>query len=130
MEPLRFLLGTNTTLPLTGHWERLDDHFAGCILRIEQTDDELLARIIHLPHAMAATGWKTGEVKWRRITPTTTPNRHTLLDLRKHFDPRTRSILRVDHLPHHLSLATGGILRLHTNPLPLFPDQRWRQLPD
>lgn len=130
MEPLRFLLGTNTTIPLTGHWQRLDDHFAGCIIQIQQTDDELLARIIDLPHNMAATGWRIGEVKWRSITPANSPNRHTILDLRKHYDPRSRSILRIDHIPYHLTLATGGILRLHTHPLPLFPHQRWQHLPD
>jgi hypothetical protein len=37
---LLFLIGTDD--PLEGCWERLDDAFAGCVIRIEKTGEEFL----------------------------------------------------------------------------------------
>lgn len=123
MDFLLFLLGTDA--PLEGHWERLDDAFAGCVVRIEKQENATAARIVALPPAMARAGWQPGELKWHSITPDAR-SRWRLRDLRKHFDTQTQSVVRVDFQDYFLFLAPGGRLRLHTDAFPLFPSQRWR----
>ena len=125
MEFLLFLLRAES--PLEGHWERIDDRFAGCVVRVEPMGGGLAARIVRLPAAMAEAGWNEGDVKWRDIESRGTA-RWRMRDVRKHFDTRTRSVVGIDTQEFLLTVAPGGRLRLHTDPLPIFPAQRWRRL--
>jgi hypothetical protein len=124
MEFLFFLL--RGAAGLEGDWERLGDHFAGCVVRVGALGDSLVARIVRLPPAMAQAGWNEGDVKWRDIEPRGTAA-WRMRDVRKHFDTRSRSVVGIDTRELHLTVA-GDKLRLHGDLLPIFPDQRWRRI--
>lgn len=111
---------------LEGDWERIDDRFAGCVVRVEKSGSGLAGRIVGLPAAMADAGWDIGDIKWRDIEPAG-PGRWTVKDVRKHYNTRSRSVVGIDSGEYLLSVAPGGRLRLHTDPVPIFPAQRWRR---
>ena len=50
-----------------GLWRRTGDRFAGCVLRVEKLDSELVGRLVILPEAMARAGWVEGDLKWRNL---------------------------------------------------------------
>jgi hypothetical protein len=125
MEFLFFLLRGEASLE--GDWERIDDAFAGCVVRVQPMGGAVAARIVHLPASMARAGWNEGDVKWSDIEACGTAH-WRMRDVRKHFDTRTRSVVGIDTQEFHLTIAPGGRLRLHAEPLPLFPAQRWRRV--
>jgi hypothetical protein len=125
MEFLLFLLGGEA--PLEGDWERVGDGFAGCVVRVAPLGEGLAGRIVRLPVAMAEAGWNEGDVKWRDIERVGS-GRWKVRDVRKHFDMRSRSVVGIDACEFLLTVAPGGRLRLHAEPLPFFPAQRWRRV--
>jgi hypothetical protein len=124
MDFLFFLLPADTGIE--GLWQREGDHFAGCVLRVEKLDTELVGRIAVLPETMARAGWIKGDLKWRNITRDS-QGAWRLQDLRKHYDTRTATVLMVDYQEYHLTTGAAGHLRLHDGSLPFFPAQRWRR---
>jgi len=119
---LFFILGSQGNPE--GLWERMGDHFAGCVLRVEKVGTELAGRIAVLPEAMAKAGWEVGDLKWRNITRTAEGG-WKMQDLRKHYDTRKASVLMVDYQEYNLTLGAYDHLRLHTGYSPFFPAQRW-----
>ncbi len=109
-----------------GLWERKGDRFAGCVLRVEGMDGELVGKIATLPESMSRAGWQVGDLKWRNIRRAGS-GLWRLQDLRKHYDTRSASVFMVDYREYNLTLGAFGRLRLHTGGLPFFPEQKWEK---
>jgi hypothetical protein len=107
-----------------GLWRRTGDNFAGCVLRVEYVESELVGRIAIVPDAMANAGWQVGDLKWRNIARAA-DGAWRMQDLRKHYDTRKASVLAVDYQEYTLTLGAHGHLRLHMASSPFFPKQRW-----
>jgi hypothetical protein len=52
---------------LVGIWERRDDQFSGCVVRVEREVNELVGKIIVSTQKMLTAGWNVGDRKWRLI---------------------------------------------------------------
>ena len=127
MDFLQFLLPSHARLE--GHWKRIGDRFDGCILEVSSAGGSLAGRLIHVPPAMADVGWLEGDLKWQAFRkPTATSWR--VQDIRKHYDQRAKTVVQTDTREYWLTLGGETSLRLHSAPLPFFPDQRWTRIPD
>jgi hypothetical protein len=115
---------------LEGRWERVGDRFAGCVIEVEPEKNgtqNLRGRIVHLPPSMATAGWIVGDIKWQSIQPAA-KGTWKLDDLRKHFETQTGRVIKMDFQPYRATLGLGGLLRLHSSPLPFFPEQNWKRV--
>jgi len=86
-------------------------------------DGELVGKIATLPESMSRAGWQEGDLKWRNIRRAGS-GLWRLLDLRKHYDTLSASVIMVDYREYNLTLGAFGRLRLHTGGLPFFPEQK------
>jgi hypothetical protein len=122
MDFLQFLLPSQASLE--GYWKRVGDRFDGCALEVASTAGQLFGRLTHVPTPMAEVGWQIGDLKWQAIRKPTTSS-WRVQDIRKHYDQRTKKVVHTDAREYWLTLGGTDSLRLHTAPLPFFPDQRW-----
>ena len=112
---------------LEGVWERMDDNFEGCIIRVEQTKQELMAKIIVSTPKMLSYGWNIGDQKWRHIEGSF-ENGWKIMDLRKQYDTQKKIVLSVDYAPYWISIGRSGNIHLHQSKIPLFAAQIWRKV--
>ncbi len=73
---------------VAGLWERVDDHFAGCVVLVKETEHGLQGQITYVPPAMRRYGWVIGDLKWKGFTSSRLLA-YRLRELYKEVDSRT-----------------------------------------
>ena len=112
---------------LEGIWERIGDEFAGCLIKVEKEDYELIGKIIVSTPKMLTSGWEIGDKKWRRIEGSASEG-WQLMDLRKQYDTQNKKVLSTDYAHYWLSLSRSRKLQLHQSKVSLFPNQVWKKV--
>ena len=112
---------------LEGIWEREEDRFEGCRLKVYQDQGELLGEIIISNPAMLKAGWIIGEKKWRHITLEES-GRWSLLDLRKEYNTKTFQTVSNSYAHYWLSLNGENELLLKSSKISLFSEQKWKKV--
>ena len=112
---------------LEGIWERVGDDFEGCLIKVEQEENELVGKIIWITPAMLIYGWSVGDKKWRRMEGDEKGG-WSLMDLRKQYDTGTKKILSTDYAHYWVTLHGKRKLHLHESKVPLFATQVWKRI--
>jgi hypothetical protein len=126
MDFLHFLIPSQAGLE--GIWKRVGDTFDGCLLEVSANNGVLLGHLKVVPQAMAEFGWSEGDLKWQGIRKPTASS-WRVQDIRKHYDQRAKKVVKKDVCEYWLTLGGQEALRLHSAPLPFFPEQRWIRVP-
>ena len=111
-----------------GHWERYGDKFSGCVVGIEISGDEIIGRLIIVPSSMRIYGWNEGDLKWRHIRPRRFRRHYHFLDLVKHYDSTSGSVIDVKYL-HFKFILKRNLHRAVLRQIGWFsPRQTWRKI--
>lgn len=108
-------LNLKTEPPLSGVWERFDDHFSGCRMFIgshEPQDTGHEARLTHVPRSMAAFGWHSMDLKCKDIRRVGAC-RYSALELFKEMDLLTGYIFSF-YVPATLNLLSANLLQVRS----------------
>ncbi len=113
---------------LVGIWERRDDQFSGCVVRVEREVNELVGKIIVSTQKMLTAGWNVGDRKWRLIEANS-QGLWQLMDLRKQYDTQSKKVLSIDYAHYWISLGDHGKkICLHQSRVPIFAAQKWSKI--